>query len=168
MPQTLVFLHRLRYVLSVPLSLTNSPIYSIFLLGDSNIQTLVFLHHLSIFLLDTGGLSRVYTKNTYNYHHSPIWRSLILRLGGRSLFWVEGEKDHKRMRGLIAPAFSSDNVREMHTDIYHVATALQTRITNEIHASGESSLQLNILDYTARATMDIIGRVAWSRLQCRR
>jgi len=51
MPQTLVFLHRLRYVLSVPLSLTNSPIHSIFLLGDSNIQTLVFLHRLSIFLL---------------------------------------------------------------------------------------------------------------------
>jgi len=53
MPQTLVFLHRLGYVLSVPLSLTNSSIHSIFLIGDSNIQTLVFLHRLSIFLIST-------------------------------------------------------------------------------------------------------------------
>jgi len=107
---------------------------------------------------DTGGISYIYTKNRYNYHHSPVLRSLLFRLGGRSLIWVEGEKDHKRIRGLIAPAFSS---RGMHTDIYHVATALQTRITNEIHASDESSVQFNILDYTSRATMDIIGRVAF-------
>jgi cytochrome P450 len=65
------------------------------------------------------------------------------------------------MRSLVAPAFSSDNVREMHADIYHVATALQTRIANEIHASSASSIQVNILDYTGRATMDIIGRVAF-------
>ena len=110
---------------------------------------------------DTGGLSHIYTKNTYNYHHAPVLRSLLFRLGGCSLIWVEGEKEHKRMRGLIAPAFSSDNVREMHADIYLVATALQTRIANEIHASGKSSIQLNILDYTAHATMDIIGRVAF-------
>jgi cytochrome P450 len=65
------------------------------------------------------------------------------------------------MRSLVAPAFSSDNVREMHSDIYHVATAFQTRIANEIHASGKSFIQVNILDYTARATMDVIGRVAF-------
>jgi cytochrome P450 len=65
------------------------------------------------------------------------------------------------MRSLIAPAFSSDNVRAMHADIYHVSSALQARIANEIHASSKSSLQLNILDYTARATLDIIGRVAF-------
>jgi len=110
---------------------------------------------------DTGGLSHIYTKNPYNYHHSPVFRSLLFRLGGRSLVWVEGEKDHKRMRGLIAPAFSADNVRAMDTDIYHVATALQTRIANEINASSTSSICVNILDYTARATMDIIGRVAF-------
>jgi cytochrome P450 len=65
------------------------------------------------------------------------------------------------MRGLVAPAFSSDNVREMHADIYHVVTALQTRIANEIHGSGKSSIEVNIFDYTTRATMDIIGRVAF-------
>ena len=65
------------------------------------------------------------------------------------------------MRSLIAPAFSSDNVRAMHTDIYYVSSTLQTRILNEIHASGKSSLRVNILDYTARATLDIIGRVAF-------
>ena len=110
---------------------------------------------------DTVGLSHIYTKNPYNYHHSPVIRAFIIRVGGRSLVWVEGEKEHKRMRNLVAPAFSSDNVRPMHADVYHVSNALQTRIANEIHASGKSSLQLSILDYTARATLDIIGRVAF-------
>ena len=110
---------------------------------------------------DTIGLSHLFTKNPYNYHHSPVLRSFIIRVGGRSLIWVEGEKEHKRMRSLIAPAFSSDNVRAMHADIYYVCSTLQTRIENEIHASGKSSLQVNILDYTARATLDIIGRVAF-------
>ena len=110
---------------------------------------------------DTVGLSHIYTKNTYNYVHSPVIRPFAMRLVGRSLVWVEGEKEHKRMRGLIAPAFSSDNVRAMHSDIYYVCSALQTRIANEIHASGKSSLQVNIADYTARATLDIIGRVAF-------
>ena len=84
-----------------------------------------------------------------------------MRIGGRSLVWVEGEKEHKRMRSLIAPAFSPDNVRTMHADVYHVSSALQTRIANEIYASGKSFLQLNILDYTTRVTLDIIGRVAF-------
>ena len=110
---------------------------------------------------DNVGLSHIYTKNPYNYYHSPVIRPIVIRLVGRSLVWVEGEKEHKRMRGLIAPAFSPDNVRAMHADVYHVSSALQTRIANEINASGESSLQLNILDYTARATLDVIGRVAF-------
>lgn len=110
---------------------------------------------------DTVGLSHIYAKNTYNYAHSPVFRPLILRLCGRSLIWVEGDKDHRRMRSLVSPAFSAENVRAMHSDIYHVATALQTRIANEIHASSNASLQLNIVEYTARATMDIIGRVAF-------
>ena len=110
---------------------------------------------------DTVGLSHIYTKNPYNYHHSPVIRPLVIRIAGRSLVWVEGEKEHKRMRSLIAPAFSSDNVRAMHADVYHVSSALQARIANEIHASDKSSLQLNIVDYTARATLDIIGRVAF-------
>ena len=110
---------------------------------------------------DTVAFSHIYTKNPYNYQHSPAIRPFLARLAGRSLVWVEGEKEHKRMRSLFAPAFSSDNVRAMHADIYHVSSALQTRIANEIHASGKSSLQVNILDYTARATLDVIGRVAF-------
>ena len=110
---------------------------------------------------DNVGLSHIYTKNPYNYRRSPVMRPIVIRLVGRSLVWVEGEKEHKRMRSLIAPAFSSDSVRAMHGDVYYVSSALQARIANEIHASGKSSVQLNILDYTALATLDIIGRVAF-------
>ena len=76
---------------------------------------------------DPVGLSHLYAKNMYNYAHSPVFRPLIIRLCGRSLIWVQG-KEHKRMRGLVAPAFAADNVLAMHTDIYHISTALQTAL----------------------------------------
>jgi len=49
MPQTLVFLHRLRYVLSILLLLTTHLSLVYIQIGDYNIQTLVFLHRLSIY-----------------------------------------------------------------------------------------------------------------------
>ncbi|KZV95223.1 cytochrome P450, partial [Exidia glandulosa HHB12029] len=111
---------------------------------------------------DTVGLSHIYTKNAYNYAHSPVFRPLIERLTGRGLIWVEGQRAHKRMRALVSPAFSTDNVRNMHPAIYHVSHALRDRILHEVAATGDSAgLVLNVIEYTALATLDIIGRVAF-------
>ncbi|EJD46366.1 cytochrome P450 [Auricularia subglabra TFB-10046 SS5] len=104
---------------------------------------------------DPTGLSHIYTKNTYNYAHSPVFRPLIERLTGRGLIWVEGERAHRRMRSLVAPAFSAENVRNMHDAIYHVAHRLVADLQSLDGAA------INAIEHTARATMDIIGRVAF-------
>jgi cytochrome P450 len=109
---------------------------------------------------DTVALSHIYAKNTYNYAHSPVFRPLIERLTGKSLIWVEGEREHKKMRALVAPAFSADNVRRMEPQIRQVVAKLQDRITNEIHNAGGSTV-VNAFETTAPATLDVIGTVAF-------
>ncbi|KAG8861654.1 hypothetical protein FRC20_011448 [Serendipita sp. 405] len=109
---------------------------------------------------DTVALSHIYAKNTYNYPHSPVFIPLIERLTGRGLIWVEGERAHKKMRALVAPAFSADNVRKMGSDIYQVAHSLQNKLSNEIMGNGGSSV-VNAFELTAPATLDVIGRVAF-------
>ncbi|PVF95589.1 cytochrome P450 [Serendipita vermifera] len=109
---------------------------------------------------DTVALSHIYAKNTYNYPHSPVFIPLIERLTGRSLIWVEGEKAHKKMRGMVAPAFSADNVRNMSGDVYQVANAFQSRIAADV-ANGGGSITVNAFEMVAPVTLDVIGRVAF-------
>ncbi|CAG7846127.1 SubName: Full=Related to cytochrome P450 {ECO:0000313/EMBL:CCA66807.1} [Serendipita indica DSM 11827] len=108
---------------------------------------------------DTVALSHIYAKNTYNYPHSPVFIPLIERLTGRSLIWVEGERAHKKMRAMIAPAFSVENVRKMGGDIYHVANTLSNKLSNDI-LSNNGSVVVDATELAAPATLDVIGRVA--------
>jgi len=64
------------------------------------------------------------------------------------------------MRSLVAPAFSPENVRKMAPEIYHVANALQMKLTDEINSSG-GSIVVNACELTAPATLDVIGRVGF-------
>ncbi|KIM28766.1 hypothetical protein M408DRAFT_329219 [Serendipita vermifera MAFF 305830] len=109
---------------------------------------------------DTVALSHIYAKNTYNYPHSPVFIPLIERLTGRGLIWVEGEKAHKKMRALVAPAFSADNVRKMGSDIYTVANRLQAKLSTDVENAG-GSVELNVCELAAPATLDVIGRVGF-------
>lgn len=73
---------------------------------------------------------------------------------------MEGEREHKKMRALVSPAFSVDNVRRMGTQIYHVANNLTSRLSNTILTSGGST-EINVFEFAAPATLDVIGRVGF-------
>ena len=64
------------------------------------------------------------------------------------------------MRALVSPSFSADNVRKMGSDVYHVANQLQNKLANEIH-NANGSVELNMCEVAAPATLDVIGRVAF-------
>jgi cytochrome P450 len=73
---------------------------------------------------------------------------------------VMSDRFTPQMRALVAPAFSPDNVRKMAPEIYHVANALQMKLTDEINSSG-GSIVANAFELTAPATLDVIGRVGF-------
>lgn len=86
--------------------------------------------------------------------------------------WAEGEQ-HKRQRQILAPIFTTDRVKAMSDEIYSTAHklvgALQEHI--QLHAeNGEDAdedksidavTQINALDWTSRATLDIIGSIGF-------
>ncbi|KAF8592546.1 cytochrome P450, partial [Ramaria rubella] len=110
-------------------------------------------------LSDPGGLSHMF-RNIYNYPHSAVFRPLIDRLLGRGLVWVEGEKEHKRMRHLANLAFSAESVKRMAPAIWECAGKLQTRMTSKA-LNGNGTMTVNILDFCSGATLDVIGKVGF-------
>ncbi len=102
----------------------------------------------------------MFTRHTYSYVKSQIIRPIIDRLLGRSLPWAEGE-EHKRQRAMLSPVFTNENVKTMSDQIYGASDKLVDALRNQIHDSPEPSKPINILDWTSRATLDIIGAVGF-------
>ncbi|KAH9918269.1 cytochrome P450 [Fomitopsis serialis] len=73
-------------------------------------------------LSDPDAVSHILQKKIYDYHHSGVVRPRIARLLGRGLGWVEGEAEHKRMRQLVGPSLSGENIKVMAQDIQDAAS----------------------------------------------
>ncbi|KIJ56541.1 hypothetical protein M422DRAFT_62521 [Sphaerobolus stellatus SS14] len=112
-----------------------------------------------VVLSDPVGIAHVF-NNIYDYPHSPVFRPLIERLLGRGLVWIEGKTEHRRMRRLVNPAFSVDNVKQMAPAISESAAKLQVCISNVLE-DNNGEVELNILEYTNAATLDVIGKVGF-------
>lgn len=57
--------------------------------------------------------------------HSPVVRPRMARLLGKSLVWVEGEAEHRRMRALFTPALSAAAVKAGMPDFYLVTSKVR-------------------------------------------
>jgi cytochrome P450 len=107
---------------------------------------LIDVHSVQLVVGDTVAVSHIFVKNTYNYSHPPVFRAFIERLTGRSLLWVEGASEHKRMKALIGPAFSRENVRNMGPILYQVASSLQEHLASQLQSKSTKSIELNAFD----------------------
>ncbi|KAG8815297.1 hypothetical protein FRC17_000750, partial [Serendipita sp. 399] len=99
--------------------------------------------------------------NVYNYPHSPVFRNIVERLTGGGLAGVEGEKLHKPLRALIAPAFTLDRIRAMGPDMWLTVNNVVARLYASVEAKG-GVRDINMLDWSATSTLDVIGRVAFA------
>lgn len=75
------------------------------------------------------------------------------------------------MRGIVAPAFTLENVRNMNDDIWDIASTLQAKLTSHIqHHTPETNNRGLIVDLThwsAIAALDVIGRCGFNHdFQC--
>ncbi|OSD07755.1 cytochrome P450 [Trametes coccinea BRFM310] len=111
-------------------------------------------------LSDPTAIAYVLQKRIYDYHHSHVVRPRIARLLGKGLGWVEGEAEHKRMRHLVGPALTSENVKRMSGEIRAGALQVIDELTGHVQGAKDSAF-VNILDWTGKATLNITGRVAF-------
>ncbi|KAH9846772.1 cytochrome P450 [Lenzites betulinus] len=113
-----------------------------------------------LILSDPDGIAHILQKKIYNYHHSRVVRPRVARLLGKGLGWVEGAKEHKRMRQLVSPSLTPENVKSMSADIRLSAIQVIDDLTADIQGR-QSADAVNILDWTSKATLNVIGRVAF-------
>ncbi|KDQ08460.1 hypothetical protein BOTBODRAFT_37899 [Botryobasidium botryosum FD-172 SS1] len=119
-----------------------------------------FIGHGDILVIaDPGIVSHIFTKNAYMYPKSLVFRPLLERIVGKSLVWAEGE-DHKKMRALLNPVFTAEQTRLMYESVKVCTDDMVLAFTSHINSHGGDTV-VQIRDWTNRATLDIIGRVAF-------
>ncbi|OJA16742.1 hypothetical protein AZE42_09317 [Rhizopogon vesiculosus] len=112
-------------------------------------------------LADPFAVTYILQRRIYDYPHSEVVRPRIGRLLGKSLGWVEGEKEHKRMRQLVAASLSPEAIRSSAYNVHAAADTLQERL--EAHLADKSGDNIiNTIDWTNQATLDVIGRFAFT------
>ncbi|KAI0704555.1 cytochrome P450 [Earliella scabrosa] len=111
-------------------------------------------------LSDPGSIAYILQKQIYNYHHSEVVRPRIGRLLGEGLGWVEGEAEHKRMRHLVSPSLSQENVKAMTQDVRLGALQVLEELTQHVQAQKEHG-PTDMVHWMAKATLNIVGRVAF-------
>ncbi|PBK86383.1 cytochrome P450 [Armillaria gallica] len=109
---------------------------------------------------DPIGITYLLQKKVFDYHHSAVVRPRVARLLGKGLGWIEGEEEHRRMRRLARPALTSDNIKAMSLDITEAATRVTKDLVEFVQNAGQKA-EVNILDWTGKATLNIVGRVAF-------
>ncbi|KAI0310104.1 cytochrome P450 [Amylostereum chailletii] len=112
-------------------------------------------------LADPVGVTYLLQKKVYDYHHSKVVRPRVARLLGKGLGWVEGEADHRRLKRLSNPSLTSDNIKAMSADITDAALVVVDNLAKHVQARIGDGQPLNILDWTGKAILNIVGRVAF-------
>ncbi|KIN97997.1 hypothetical protein M404DRAFT_1005687 [Pisolithus tinctorius Marx 270] len=104
--------------------------------------------------------THIMQRHVYDYPHSDVVRPRIARLLGRSLGWVEGETEHKRMRNLVAPSLAPDALRSGTADTYGAAEKLADNLEMHLLEHGGSTV-VSIVDWVNQATLEAIGRLGF-------
>ncbi|KAF8598681.1 cytochrome P450 [Ceratobasidium sp. AG-I] len=111
---------------------------------------------------DPGALGQILGKETYSYVKSPVIRPLAGRLLGESVVWAEGAT-HKRMRHQLAPFFTTQATHDTFEVIHACAHTGAERLAAYVSTTSDATrgARLDIMDWTWRVALDIIGRVAF-------
>ncbi|KAG8945422.1 hypothetical protein FRC04_000797 [Tulasnella sp. 424] len=100
--------------------------------------------------------------NEQNWWKSAILRPIVARIAGRSVVWAEG-KEHTRQRQALLPFFTAEQVRSMEEDIKGCSDRMVAKLRDQIvslPASSEPPV-IDVLPWTSRATLDVIGVVGF-------
>ncbi|KAL0959326.1 hypothetical protein HGRIS_014587 [Hohenbuehelia grisea] len=112
---------------------------------------------LGLILGDPDGIAHILQKRVYDYHHSKVVRPRIGRLLGKGLGWIEGEQEHKRMRKMLTPSVSPENIKNMADDVREAGSIVVNELMHTIQTK-EGRNTVDILDWMNRAALNAFGR----------
>ncbi|KZV68751.1 cytochrome P450 [Peniophora sp. CONT] len=111
-------------------------------------------------LADPEGIIHLMQKRIYDYHHSGVVRPRVGRALGKGLGWVEGKSEHRRMRRLVSPSLSAENVKAMDSEIRD-ATMMAIESFRSVVECDHKGVTLDISAWTSKTSLNIIGRAAF-------
>ncbi|KAF5354609.1 hypothetical protein D9757_012335 [Collybiopsis confluens] len=106
---------------------------------------------------DPLAITYIMQKRIYDYPHSEVVRPRIARLLGKSLGWVEGESEHRRMRHLVGPALSAEAIKQGAYKVFAASETLELHLEKEIIIN-DGAVIISVCDWVNQATIDVIGR----------
>ncbi|KAF8643360.1 hypothetical protein AX16_009088 [Volvariella volvacea WC 439] len=106
---------------------------------------------------DPLAITHIMQRKIYDYPHSESVRSRIARLLGKSLGWVEGEAEHKRMRHLVASSLSPEAIKAGAHQVFTAADNLASSLEQHV-LTNAGSATISAIDWSNLATLDVIGR----------
>ncbi|KAJ3575313.1 hypothetical protein NP233_g1184 [Leucocoprinus birnbaumii] len=112
-------------------------------------------------LSDRDGIHHILSKRIYDYPHSNVVRPRIARFLGKGLGWVEGASEHRRMKRIVAPSLTAENIRDMSSDIKDTLFKVIHDLESELKNSNEPHITANMLEWAGKMTLNAVGRVAF-------
>jgi cytochrome P450 len=109
---------------------------------------------------DEDALRRITVENPYNYPkpvRAKLWMTRIL---GEGLLLAEGV-DHKIQRRALAPAFSTQSIRDLAPVFWEKALLMSKCWRVEMRDANVSTKSIEVLEWLNRATLDIIGKAGF-------
>ncbi|KZT24183.1 cytochrome P450 [Neolentinus lepideus HHB14362 ss-1] len=106
-----------------------------------------------IFTSDCAAISAI-LNDPDMFPHTEEYNSIGRLILGPGMIGAQGQQ-HKRLRKMLNPIFSTSNIRELTGAFFGIAHKLRDRLEQQLSPS--SSSEVNILDWLSRAALDLIG-----------
>ncbi|KAK0227599.1 cytochrome P450 [Armillaria fumosa] len=111
-------------------------------------------------LSDPKALQYIFHTSGYRFPKTADSDLSAKSLFGEGMVTVAG-KIHQRQRKIMSPAFSASQLRRYLVFFQSMAPKLTDRLANEITASGSNERVVDILHWTKKIALDIIGLTAF-------
>ncbi|EPQ57652.1 cytochrome P450 [Gloeophyllum trabeum ATCC 11539] len=106
-----------------------------------------------IFTSDCAAISTI-LNDSDTFRHTEEYDTIATLIFGPGIIGAQG-RQHKRLRRMLNPIFSSHNIRELTGVFFSIAHKLRDCLEGELPPDAER--EINILEWTSRAALDLIG-----------
>ncbi|TFK53892.1 cytochrome P450 [Heliocybe sulcata] len=111
------------------------------------------LGDVQIFTSDCAAISAI-LNNAETFTHTEEYENIAHLILGPGLIGAKGPQ-HKRLRKMLNPIFSTSNIRELTGSFRGIANKLRDRLAGQLE--NDSPTKINVLDWLSRAALDLIG-----------
>ncbi|KAF9454986.1 cytochrome P450 [Macrolepiota fuliginosa MF-IS2] len=118
--------------------------------------------HQVVSLTDHTAISFILGENAYLFPKAKGVRAWFKAMLGEGILWVEGKEEHERQRKLLAPALSSQAVRNMAPILFETSAKLAAQWMKILDHQHVDSAEIEITDWAGRFALDTIGRAAFT------